>query len=284
MAHDDSSPSELLRRHGLKAKHSWGQNFLGDPEVLGRIVRAANLQPGEPVVEIGAGLGHLTRALLATGAKVTAIERDRDMIRVLAGIKDPNLKVVEANAVGLDYARMAGVERVAVVGNLPYHLSSSILFALLEQRKTISHAVFTLQKEVVTRLAATPGNRDYGLLTALLGLFFEIDELFDLPAHLFHPPPNVDSAVLRLDSLPKPRGEITDDGRFIRLVKAAFAQRRKTLLNSLKSDKSLGGGEVLRAALEKAGIDGMRRAETLSPAEFAAIESALPAAMPGKAL
>lgn len=275
---EEDSPRELLRRHGLKAKHSWGQNFLGDPEVLERIVRAANLRPGDAVVEIGAGLGHLTVALLATGAQVTAVERDRDMVRVLGRLEHPRLRVVEANAVGLDYAKAAGAPKVAVVGNLPYHLSSSILFSLLEQRRTVTHAVFTLQQEVVTRLAAAPGNRDYGLLTALLGLFFEIEALFELPAHLFHPPPKVDSAVLRLDALPAPRGEITSDERFIRVVKAAFAQRRKTLLNSLKSDPSLGGGEVLKEALARAGVEGMRRAETLSPAEFAAIERALPPA------
>ena len=164
---------------------------------------------------------------------------------------------------------------MAVVGNLPYHLSSSILFEVLEQHAAVSRAVFTLQKEVVTRLAASPGNRDYGLLTVLLGLFFDLEPLFTLKAHLFHPPPKVDSAVIRLRSLPRPRAEVVSEVRFRQVVKAGFAHRRKTLLNSLKSDRSLGDGPALGAALAAAGIDGGRRAETLSAVEFAALERAL---------
>lgn len=269
------SPSELLRRYGLRPKHSWGQNFLGDEHALDRIAQAANLQPGEPVVELGPGLGHLTQKLLATGAAVTAIERDRDMVRVLEDQRLPGLKVVAGNAADIDFAQAAGVPEVVVVGNLPYHLSSSILFQVLDQREHVRRAVFTLQQEVVTRLAAPPGNRDYGLLTVLLGLYFEVEELFSLPAHLFTPPPQVDSAVVRLDRLPKPRAEVKSHERFVRLVKAGFVQRRKTLINSLKSDSSLGGAEELKAALEAAGVDPGRRAETLSPEEFAAIERAL---------
>jgi 16S rRNA (adenine1518-N6/adenine1519-N6)-dimethyltransferase len=268
------TPSSLLRRHGLRAKQSWGQNFLGDPDVLADIASAANLQPGEPVVELGAGLGHLTQAILDTGAQVTAVERDRDMVKILRETfaNEPRLKIVEANATELEFAKAAEAPKVAVLGNLPYHLTSSILFALLEQRTTVSRAVFTLQKEVVVRLAAKPGNRDYGILTVLLNLYFEIEEVMNLPAGLFHPPPNVDSAVLSLWSLAKPRAEVTDDARFIRLVKAAFAQRRKTLSNSLKSDATLGD---VAGALGRAQIDGQRRAETLSTEEFAAIERAL---------
>ena len=227
------------------------------------------------MIELGPGLGHLTRHLLATGAEVVAVERDRDMVRVLEGMKLPHLEVVAANAAELDFAQVAGVSPVAVVGNLPYHLTSSILFEVLEQRTAVSRAVFTLQKEVVTRLAAAPGNRDYGLLTVLLGLFFEIEQLFLLKAHLFHPPPKVDSAVIRLRALPQPRAEVVSELRFRKVVKAGFAQRRKTLLNSLKSDPSLGDGPALLAALSTAGIDGGRRAETLSAVEFAALERAL---------
>jgi 16S rRNA (adenine1518-N6/adenine1519-N6)-dimethyltransferase len=270
------SPQEILRRHGLKPKHSWGQNFLGDDGALSEIAGALNLQPGEPVVELGPGLGHLTRHLLATGARVYAVERDRDMVRVLEGQKLEGLTVVAGNAASVEFAKVAGAERVAVAGNLPYHLSSPILFQVLEQRRTVSRAVFTLQQEVVTRLAARPGNRDYGLLTVLLGLFFDVEEVCRLPAHLFHPPPKVDSAVLALWALPAPRAEVTSDARFVRVVKASFAQRRKTLLNSLKSDPTLGTPEVLLAALQQAGVDPTRRAETLAPEEFAALERALP--------
>ncbi len=268
-------PRELLRRHGLHPKHSWGQNFLGDEVVLERIADEALLRPGEPCVELGPGLGHLTRFLLATGAKVTAVERDRDMARVLTGLELPGLTLVEGNAAEIDFAKVGGADQVVVVGNLPYHLSSVILVEVLDQAAHVPRAVFTLQKEVVERLAAAPGGRDYGVLTAMLGLRFQVEHRFDVPAELFHPPPKVDSAVLRLTRLPAPRAEVKDEARFRKVVKAGFAQRRKTLSNSLKSDKVLSEGRDWAAVLAAAGIDGQRRAETLSVEEFAAIERAL---------
>lgn len=269
------SPRDILKRHGLHAKYSWGQNFLGDERALRNIAEALALKEGEPVVELGPGLGHLTRFLAATGARVTAVEKDRDMISVLEKEAIPGVRVVSGNAATVDFAQVAGVPEVAVVGNLPYHLTSSILFQVLEQREHVSRAVFTLQKEVVERLAAEPGTRDYGLLTVLLGLYFDIEHLFTLHARLFHPPPKVDSAVVRLTRLKAPRAPVVDGARFIRLVKAAFAQRRKTLFNSLKSDRALASPEQYAEALETAGIDPSRRAETLSAEEFAAIERAL---------
>lgn len=269
------TPREILQRHGLRAKHSWGQNFLGDPGILEAIADALELREGEPVIELGPGLGHLTRFLAATGARVTAVEKDRDMIAVLEKEAIPGVRVVDGNAATVEFAKVAGVPEVKVAGNLPYHLTSSILFQVLEQRDHVTRAVFTLQKEVVDRLAAEPGGRDYGLLTAILGLYFMSENLFDIDAHRFHPPPKVDSAVLRLIRRPEPLAPVVDGARFIRLVKAGFAQRRKTLINSLKSDKSLGSVEQLQLALRTAGIDPTRRAETLSSVEFAAIERAL---------
>ena len=269
------SPKELLQRFGLRAKHSWGQNFLGSPDVLKKIVDAAHLSPGEAVVELGAGLGHLTRALLETGAKVSAVERDRDMVRVLQSLEMPGLHLVEGNAAEIVFADVAKTSPVVVVGNLPYHLSSPILFSVLEQHTQVSRAVLTLQLEVVERIAAPPGSRTYGLLSVLLGLYFDIEQVATLPANLFYPPPKVDSAVVRLMHRKAPLAEVTDDAHFRRVVKAAFAQRRKTLLNSLKSDSSLGTPEMLAAALASAAIDPQRRAETLSVAEFASLERAL---------
>ncbi len=269
------SPRSILSRRGLRPKYSWGQNFLGDPDALERIAAALQLQPDEPVVELGPGLGHLTRALLETGARVTAVERDRDMVEALGELKNERLTVVAANAAQVDFAHLAGADKVAVVGNLPYHLSSPILFSVLEQHARISRAVFTLQKEVAERLCAEPGSRRYGLLSVLLGLYFRPHLLFALPAGLFHPPPQVDSAVVRLSSLLVPRAEVTDEAHFRRVVKAAFAQRRKTLFNSLQSDAALGTAARVRAALEDAHLDPTRRAETLTVEEFAAVERAL---------
>lgn len=269
------SPRDILRRHGLRPKHSWGQNFLGDEDALEAIADALNLREGEPVVELGPGLGHLTRFLAATGARVTAVERDQDMVMVLEKEAIPGVRVVAGNAATVDFAQVAGEPEVAVAGNLPYHLSSSILFRVLEQRARVSRAVFTLQKEVVERLSAEPGNRDYGLLTVLLGLHFDAENILTLESWRFHPPPKVDSAVLRLTRRKAPRAPILDEARFIRVVKASFAHRRKTLLNSIKSDPTLGTPEALVAAMEAAGVDPQRRAETLAAEEFAAIERAL---------
>lgn len=268
-------PRDILKRHGLRPKHSWGQNFLGDEDALETIADALNLREGEAVVELGPGLGHLTRFLAATGARVTAVERDRDMLTVLEKEAIPGVRVVAGNAATVDFAEVAGAPEVAVVGNLPYHLSSPILFRVLEQRARVSRAVFTLQKEVVERLAAEPGNRDYGLLTVLLGLHFDAENILTLESWRFHPPPKVDSAVLRLTRRKAPRAPIVDEARFTRVVKASFAHRRKTLINSIKSDPTLGSPEVLAAALQAAGVDPQRRAETLAPEKFAAIERAL---------
>lgn len=274
------SPKDILHRRGLRAKHSWGQNFLGDADILAQIAASVQLERDEMVVELGPGLGHLTRALMDQGARVTAVERDRDMVTAMsdilkAEIESGQLKVVAANATEIQFAELAGVPRVAVVGNLPYHLTSPILFSVLEQQGTISRAVFTVQKEVADRLAAEPGGREYGLLTVLLGLYFRIDLVLDLSRRHFHPPPNVDSAVIRLTKLPVPRATVSSDAHYRRVVKASFAQRRKTIFNSLQTDPKLGTKDALKAALEKAGIDGRRRAETLAVEEFAALERAL---------
>lgn len=276
------TPKQMLARHGLRAKKDWGQNFLGHESVLCDIAAACSAGPGDVVVELGAGLGHFTRALAATGARVVAVERDRDMVRILeAELKLPNVQVVAANAAELDFAAVAGPSEKPpiVVGNLPYHISSPILFEVLEQRARIRRAVFLLQKEVAERIAAPPGGKEYGLLSVLLQSFAEVSVVLQVPSHLFFPPPKVDSAVVRIDVLPKPRAEVADAARFTKLVKAAFAQRRKTLWNSLKSAR-LCDEDALAKALEQAGVDPGRRAETLTPQEFAAIDQAMPASEP----
>jgi len=269
------SPQVLLRKLRLTPKHSWGQNFLGDDDVLLRIVDEAMIVPGDDVVELGAGLGHLTRHLLETGAKITAVERDRDMVEALKTMELPGLNLIEGNAAEIDFAAIAKADQVIVVGNLPYHLTSTILFEVLDQADHVKRALFTLQKEVVVRLSADPGGRDYGLLSVLLGLRFHVELCFEVPSEYFHPPPKVDSAVVRLSRRSEPKAAVVSEARFRQVVKAAFAQRRKTLSNSLKSDPRLVEKYDLLGALERAGIDPKRRAETLAVEEFAAIERAL---------
>lgn len=265
-------PSQILRRRGLRPKRSWGQNFLKDEAVLRRIADALELKPSEVVVELGAGLGHLTQVLVASKARVLAVERDPDMLQALKEAGYENVEVLAANAARIDFAREARADRVAVVGNLPYHLTSPILFEVLNQRAHVLRAVFTVQEEVANRLAATPGNRAYGILTVLLGLHFDLEKLFTISPDSFYPPPRVQSAVIRLLPLPRPRADISSEELFRRVVKAAFARRRKTIVNSLRSDPSLGPQDLLRGVLEGSGIDPSRRAETLSVDEFARLE------------
>ncbi len=268
------SPRALLAKYGLRAKKSWGQNFLADEAILDAIAALAVPGPGERVLELGAGLGHLTARLLARGARVVAVERDRDMARVLRGELGDRVELVEADAARLDYRRLAAGERIAVVGNLPYHLTSQILFSLLDEAEAVSRAVFLLQLEVAERLAASPGTKAWGLLSVLLQQRARVWLARRVPAGAFVPPPRVESAVVALE-FGAPRAEVRDAARFRRLVKAGFAQRRKTLPKALGA-AGIASPEALAVALAASGIDPKRRGETLTVAEWAALERALP--------
>ncbi len=274
------SPRALLDKHGLRAKKSWGQNFLSDESILDGIARLAVERPGEVVVELGAGLGHLTERLVAHGARVVAVERDRDMAAVLRVEMGDAVRIVEADAARAAFAELAaqapggGVAgRVAVAGNIPYHLTSPILFSLLDQAGDVSRAVLLVQREVAERLAAGPGTKEWGLLSVLLQQrgTVEIDRI--VPRGAFHPPPRVDSAVVRIDLHGRePRDR--DPARFRLLVKAGFGQRRKTLRNALQAAR-IAPREVVEEALRVAGVDGGRRGETLTVEEWEAIDQAL---------
>ncbi len=270
------SPRALLDKYELRAKKSWGQNFLGDEAVLDDIARLAAPAPGTRVVELGAGLGHLTARLLARGAAVTAVERDRDMARVLRGELGDRITLLEADAARFDYATVAGAgERLSVVGNLPYHLTSPILFSLLGQLDQVARATFLVQREVADRLAARPGQKDWGILSVFLQREADVSIERIVPPGAFFPPPRVHSAViLALFRPPAPGCEVIDARRFRTLVKGGFAQRRKTLRNALQASR-MAPAERLEAALAAAGIDGGRRGETLTVAEWSALERAL---------
>jgi 16S rRNA (adenine1518-N6/adenine1519-N6)-dimethyltransferase len=273
------TPRALLEKYGLRAKKSWGQNFLGDDAILSDIARLAAPRPGDLVVELGAGLGHLTARLVARGARVVAVERDRDMAAVLRGELGSAVELLEADAARLDYGEIAArfstptATQVAVVGNLPYHLTSPILFTLLDQVERVSRAVFLVQREVAERLAAEPGGKEWGILSVLLQREADVSIERIVPPGAFLPPPKVESAVVCVLFRP-PLHPVKDAGRFRRLVKAGFAQRRKTLGNALRSAR-LVPPDALSAALARAGIDPGRRGETLSGAEWAALDRAL---------
>ncbi len=249
----------------IRARKRLGQHFLHDPGVLARIVAAIGPRPGECIVEIGPGRGALTRPLLEQCGRVEVIEIDRSLIPLLrentAGAGE--LIVHEADVLEVDFGRLKGAgPRLRVCGNLPYNISTPLLFRLLESRTVIQDMHFMLQKEVVDRMVAAPGGKTYGRLTVMLAAACRAEALFRVGRGAFQPPPAVDSAFIRLVPHRVSPFPLPDPARFARVVAAAFSMRRKTLRNSLR-------GLVDSRKFAAAGIDASRRPETLAPAEFA---------------
>ncbi len=263
----------LLARHGLKPKKGWSQNFLVDQEVLGDIAAAIDWSQAGAVIELGAGLGALSAILARSARRVVAVERDRDLAALLrAEFKnDPVVEVLEANAAALDFAGLAGRlgERAAVVGNLPYHMATQILFHLLASGAQLSHWVLMFQRELADRLLAPPGGRAYGVISVLVGQRTEVEHVRHVEAAAFYPRPRVRSSVLRFWPREVPRAPVRDWDLFERVVKGAFGQRRKKLRNALTSafaDEMSPAG--VSRALAEAEVDGNLRAEQLSIGDF----------------
>ena len=245
------------------AKKHLGQNFLHDPGVIAKIVLAIDPQPGDRLVEIGPGQGALTLPLLDRHGALTAIEFDRDLLVPLVAAAQPHgaLTLLNANVLDVDFGTLAGDGQIRLVGNLPYNLSSPILFHALDQASAIRDMHFMLQKEVVERMAAAPGSKVYGRLSVMLQAYCAVTPLFKVPPGAFRPAPRVDSAVVRL--LPRAAADIgiVDQAGFAQVVRAAFGQRRKTLRNALS-------GVADSTMLEAAGLHADARAEQLSVADF----------------
>jgi 16S rRNA (adenine1518-N6/adenine1519-N6)-dimethyltransferase len=249
-----------------RPKKSLGQHFLADASYVERIVRAIAPRAQDFVLEIGPGEGALTLPLLAAAGKLTAIELDTDLIPALRERSRAvgELEIIHADLLQVDLTALArghGAARMRIAGNLPYYISSPILFHCMQHLRVIEDMHFMLQKEVVARMAAAPGSKTYGRLSVMLQLQCAVEPLFEVPAGAFRPPPKVDSAVVRLAPLqPQARHDApVDDVHAV--VKAAFAQRRKTLSNAL--------GKLLDAeAIRQAGVDPRARAETLAPSDF----------------
>lgn len=265
----------------MRAKKSLGQNFLIDDNVLSRIVACVAPTPGDAILEVGPGRGALTKLLAASGAQFLAIEWDRDLLPLLAAefAGAPNVEIGHGDILRVDLeqlltSRGAG-KKWKVAANLPYNISSQVLFRFLECSGLFERLVLMLQKEVGDRLVAPAGCKDYGALTVLLRLHFDIRREFVVKPGAFRPIPKVDSAVLSFTPLAAPRVEVGDEDYFRRLVKGAFNQRRKTLLNSLRSAGFDTDDACLPDALARSGIDGGRRGETLSLEEFASLSREL---------
>ncbi len=251
-----------------RPKKRFGQHFLRDRGVVARIVAALAPQPGDRVVEIGPGTGALTRELLARLPHLDAVELDRDLIaRLESEFPRERFTLHPGDALKFDFCRLAaGDGRLRLVGNLPYNISTPLLFHLLDQAHCVQDMLFMLQKEVVQRLAASPGGKDYGRLSVMIQYRCAVEKLFDVAPGAFNPPPKVDSAVVRLVPHQAPPVAVDDPERFALLVRAAFASRRKTLRNNLK-------GLLSAEQIAAVGIDPGRRAETLSLSEFAALSN-----------
>lgn len=258
-----------------RARKRFAQHFLHDPGVIARIVEAIDPRPGQALVEIGPGRGALTLPLLKRAGRLEVIELDRDLIPELVARARGHgeLIVHQADVLSFDFAALAGAgRRLRLCGNLPYNISTPLLFHVLDTAAQLVDLHFMLQKEVVARMAAAPGNGEYGRLTVMLAVHCRVERLFEVGPGAFHPPPRVDSAIVRLTPHPRPPFHIADPRRFAQVVAHAFQQRRKTLRNSLR-------GIVAAPGFEAAGVDAGRRAETLSPEEFARL-AATPAPAP----
>jgi 16S rRNA (adenine1518-N6/adenine1519-N6)-dimethyltransferase len=270
------SPRVLLERYGLAAKKSWGQNFLVDPNVQARIVAAASLSPDDVALEIGPGLGALTAHLVQQAARVIAVERDPDMVRVLQGeyAGRPTLEIRQLDALDLDFAAAAGQRPLVVVGNLPYQITTPLLFAITgaaARGRVIARAVLMVQREFAERVVAPAGSKIYGRLSVMVQQQAAVELLFHVSPGAFHPRPAVTSTVFRLVPRAQPLAPVHDEAMFAAVVKAAFATRRKMLRRALAPLF----GERAIPALARAGIDETRRAEELDVAAFARLANAL---------
>jgi 16S rRNA (adenine1518-N6/adenine1519-N6)-dimethyltransferase len=273
---------ERLRRHGLQPRKELGQHFLADPRAVDRLVEIVAPGPGQTIVEFGAGLGVLTERFLDAGAQVVAIELDDALARVLEAELGgrPGFRLVHADLTRVSVPALRaelGVPDLRLAGNLPYRLTSHVLFGVLDLEAHLCDAVFMVQREVAERIVAPPGGRDYGILSVLLRAYHGIEIVLRLKPGAFLPPPKVESAVIHLR--PRAAGPALGwDERhaLVRLVKSVFNERRKVLRNTLKKFYGL-DDTALAATAQTSGIDLRRRPETLAVEEFVRLLHALPA-------
>jgi 16S rRNA (adenine1518-N6/adenine1519-N6)-dimethyltransferase len=276
---------EILKKYGFSFKKSLGQNFLIDLNILDKIVAAADLSEDKGAIEIGPGIGALTEQLAKRAGKVVAVEIDQRLLPILADTLSPypHAEVVHGDVLEMDVAALISEkfeqqQKISVVANLPYYVTSAILMKLLEEHLPLENIVVMIQKEVAERISAKPGTKAYGALSVLAQFYAEAELVTIVPHTVFIPQPNVDSAVLRLRVRETPAVQVDSETMFYRVVKASFAQRRKTLSNNLLNNLfGKENKEEMLQILQKAEIDPVRRGETLSLAEFAAISNLLSA-------
>ena len=264
----------ICKRFDIKMSKKLGQNFLIKRGIVDEIVHAAELTPGEPVLEVGPGIGTLTQGLAQSGADVTAIELDRRLLEVLDTTlaSYDNVRIVHGDVLKLDVATIMNHKPFKVVANLPYYITTPIIMSLLESKLPIERLVVMVQKEVALRMVAQPGTKDYGALSVAVQYYTEPDIVLDVPPKSFLPAPAVTSSVIRCVLRDKPPVDVIDEKLFFHVVKAGFAQRRKTFANTMKTTGL--SKDRIEELLEKANIDGQRRGETFTLQEFADVANA----------
>ena len=264
----------ICKRFDIKMSKKLGQNFLIKRGLVDEIVHAAELTPGEPVLEVGPGIGTLTQGLAQSGADVTAIELDRRLLEVLDTTlaSYDNVRIVHGDVLKLDVPTIMNHKPFKVVANLPYYITTPIIMSLLESKLPIERLVVMVQKEVALRMVAKPGTKDYGALSVAVQYYTEPDIVLDVPPKSFLPAPAVTSSVIRCVLRDKPPVDVIDEKLFFRVVKAGFAQRRKTFANTMKTTGL--SKDRIEELLAKANIDGQRRGETFTLQEFADVANA----------
>lgn len=264
----------ICKRFDIKMSKKLGQNFLIKRGIVDEIVHAAELTPGEPVLEVGPGIGTLTQGLAQSGADVTAIELDRRLLEVLGTTlaSYDNVRIIHGDVLKLDVPSIMNHKPFKVVANLPYYITTPIIMSLLESKLPIERLVVMVQKEVALRMVAKPGTKDYGALSVAVQYYTEPDIVLDVPPKSFLPAPAVTSSVIRCVLRDKPPVDVIDEKLFFRVVKAGFAQRRKTFANTMKTTGL--SKDRIEELLAKANIDGQRRGETFTLQEFADVANA----------
>ena len=264
----------ICKRFDIKMSKKLGQNFLIKRGIVDEIVHAAELTVGEPVLEVGPGIGTLTQGLAQSGADVTAIELDRRLLEVLDTTlaSYDNVRIIHGDVLKLDVPTIMNHKPFKVVANLPYYITTPIIMSLLESKLPIERLVVMVQKEVALRMVAKPGTKDYGALSVAVQYYTEPDIVLDVPPKSFLPAPAVTSSVIRCVLRNKPPVDVIDEKLFFRVLKAGFAQRRKTFSNTMKTTGLT--RDRIEELLAKANIDGQRRGETFTLQEFADVANA----------
>ena len=276
-----TTPREILHRFNIRPSKKLGQSFLVDVNTLHKIADACRISPEDTVVEIGAGIGVLTSDVSKIARRVIAVEIDPRLVEILHDQFDgsSNVTLHAGDILKFDFASKSNEykTKIKVIGNVPYNISSPVIFHLLAYRSVIESFTLMLQKEVVDRLVSEPDNKSYGVPSVLLQMYADVDQLFNVSATCFYPRPKVESSIIQGTFLEKPRFQVDDEAFFGRVVKAAFAQRRKMLSNNLKHAQFLEGltDERIKSVLTEAEIDGKRRGETLTIEEFSKLSNIL---------